>query len=466
MDKKIATSKLSTILFRSVVFIVVFSVLYIAYKAYSVYQSTSENISEIKKKWPEYRCKPHILPIAGLIGPEGTSGLQNGLECGMTFFKNAFLSFMTPFIRFFEKIVEVLVDLVNSVQNIRKMIHYLRSSIRVFLLDIANMFYAYAKKMSYLFNRFMETFSKIFLVFEDILYSLGYGMYTLASLWNSPVGGVARFFCFAPGTYVLMKSGDTKRVEEIKLGDVLEKGGRVLGVHAMSGSAISMCEYRKKHFISSEHMIFEEGRWIRVRSSKNSVFVNTSWETIYCLTTENGLICLDDKTICSDYMEIQEDEDMMYINHLILEELNYDNDVKIRLPEKSEKVWGFMPHTWIRKDNKEESRIDKLKIGDKLYGKGIVQGICKIDAKGVPLYWYNRIIGSGSLIVYDGQRNMWDFMCNVGAKISAKTPVLYHIFTSNGKIWAENEMFRDYDQNTNVTVNKKINLYCQKRLMA
>ena len=103
---------------------------------------------------------------------------------------------MYPFYQFFETLLEVVFDLIKSVRNIRKMIYYLRDSIREHLLEIANLIYGYAKKISYLFNTITDITSKIFKVFEDIFFAIGYAVTTLQSIWNGTIGGVGSFFCF------------------------------------------------------------------------------------------------------------------------------------------------------------------------------------------------------------------------------------------------------------------------------
>jgi len=449
---------------KGVFAIVAFSLVYVVYKSYSMYNTTMANKAKIQSNWPTYRCQPQILPLAGIVGPPGTSAIENGLECAMTFFKNSFLKFMTPFIDFFEQIVLVLVDLVESVQNIRKMFNYLRDSIRSFLLDIANMFYAYAKKLSYLFNRLMDTFSKVFRVFEDLFYALGYAIYTVASLWNSPVGGVARFFCLRKDTPITMKDGSEKPVCEIKVGDKVKKGGKVLAVHLFSGKNVQMYLYKNKLVVASSHLILEDGKWIRMKDSKYAKPLDKGEKEIYCLSTKKGKIFIKGN-LFADYMETETPEQMTYILNIIMEHLN---NKPSNLTGKNEKVWGFQKDTLVLLKSGITKKIKDLKLGDNLGNNNIVEGVTKIYGRNVKLFNHNGTVCSGNVIVRNN--NKWKLIKDIGKPLKKKKSVLYHVFTTGGEITINNnlckdyEIYKDYDQVKYEDINDRIDEYVESEL--
>lgn len=448
------------ILIKGIIFIIVFTVFYIIYQTYMMYGSTMNNLTEIRKKWPEYRCKPHIMPMAGFIGPKGTSGLQNGLECGMTFFKNSFLRFMTPFINFFERLIEVIVDLVKSVQNIRKMFNYLRDSVRNFLLDIANMFYAYAKKLSYLFNRFLELFHKIFLVFQDIMYGLGYGVYTIASLWNSPMGGVARFFCFTGETPIILNDGSNIQIRNVKVGDLLYGENEVLGVHIFSGKKTQMCSYDNKYIISTDHLIHENNKWIRAIKSKKTKIINNKYHKIYCLTTLKGIINLEDLLV-SDYLEIPKNQEYKILK-IINEKLNITTN-----NFSNERVWGIYSKNANLGSFGQYKNISDLRIGDYIGNNNKILGISKISTKTVKIYKKEIkkkiIIASGNTII--NENGKWDYLKNIGQEIkNHNIEYLYQIFTETGEFNIRGTRIKDYDLVKDEITNRKINLLCEINL--
>jgi hypothetical protein len=371
------------------------------------------------------------------------------------------MTVMEPFIHFFEKILEVIVDLVKSVQNIRKMIDYLRDSIRSFLLDIADMFHAYATKLSLLFNRLLETFSKVFLVFEDLFFSLGYAIHTVASLWNSPVGGVARFFCLHPDTPITMKDGSKKNVSKIKVGDKIKKGGIVNAVHIFTGKNVQMYYYKNKIIIASSHLVLENGKWIRMENSKFAIPINKRENTIYCLTTEKAKIYIEGD-LFADYMENENSKQMTHILNLVMSHLN---NQKSNLTGKNEKIWGFQKDTFV-KLNSELKRISDIKLGDDLGNGNLVEGITKIYGKNVKVFNYNGVICSGNVIVK--KDNKWELIKNVGFQIPVEKSILYHIVTTTGYFIVKQnnqyQTFRDYDQSKDENTNDKIDEYVESML--
>jgi ribosomal protein S9 len=409
------------------------------------------NAANIQKDWPTYRCQPQIIPIAGFVGPKGTSSVENALECSMIFFKNSFLSFMTPFIEFFEKIVEVLVDLVKSVQNIRQMFNYLRDSINTFLLDIANMFYAYATKFSLLFNRLLQTFSKIFTVFEDLFFTVAYAGYSLMSVWNGPIGGVARFFCFHKNTPITMGDGTQKIISKIKVGDKI-KNGKVIGVHIFSGKNTKLYNY-KNIIVACHHLVYENGKWIRIKKSKFAQPFNNTEDEIYCLTTSTGKILIND-VIFADYMEIETSEQMKNILNIAMAHLNNlpknNSEANINI----EKVVGFQKDTLITLKSGITKNLSQLQINDNLENNNIVIGITKVYGRNIKLYKYNNIISSGNVIIK--KENEWGLMKNVGEIINTKKSTLYHVFTTTGEITINNIIFKDYDSYQNNKLNENI----------
>jgi hypothetical protein len=445
------TSKIFYMMLKIVLTIIAFGVVYILYKSYTMYNTTMANAVNIQKDWPTYRCQPQIIPIAGFVGPKGTSSVENARECSMIFFKNSFLSFMTPFIEFFEKIVKVLVDLVKSVQNIRQMFNYLRDSINTFLLDIANMFYAYATKFSLLFNRLLQTFSKIFTVFEDLFFTVAYAGYSLMSVWNGPIGGVARFFCFHKNTPITMGDGTQKIISKIKVGDKI-KNGKVIGVHIFSGKNTKLYNY-KNIIVACHHLVYENGKWIRIKKSKFAQPFNNTEDEIYCLTTSTGKILIND-VIFADYMEIETSEQMKNILNIAMAHLNNlpknNSEANINI----EKVVGFQKDTLITLKSGITKNLSQLQINDNLENNNIVIGITKVYGRNIKLYKYNNIISSGNVIIK--KENEWGLMKNVGEIINTKKSTLYHVFTTTGEITINNIIFKDYDSYQNNKLNENI----------
>ena len=384
-----------------------------------------------------------------------TDMITSKIKQVIDFIKN---NYWIPIINFFEKIIDVLLDLVKSIQNIRVMFVYIRDMTETYLLDIGNMFYAYATKLSVLFNRIMQINHKIMYTFETMYYSLKYTQTTLQSISNSPPFAVMKFFageaaCFHKNTNIQLEVG-TKKISEIKVGDKL-KNGKVTGIHIFSGKNINMYNY-KDIIVSGDHLVYEN-KWIRIKNSNMSILTIPEYK-IYCLTTSSGKIEIND-ILFSDYMEIKDTKQMKDIFNIAMIHMNnkvFDFDMNI------EKVSGFQKDTFIS----ENKKISELKINDKLDENNYVIGINKVRGKNIKLYKYNNIIASGNVIIQINNESRC--MKEIGECTNYKKSRLYHIHTLTGQLTINNTIFKDYDSYQNNESNEKIynilNNYTENKL--
>lgn len=428
-------------LFAVIIFVIILLILYFAVKAIEMKKYYSNRKKDIKLNWSKYRCKPGILAWAGWIGPTGTSTTGNAIDCAIMFLKNIFDKFMYPFYQFFETLLEVVFDLIKSIRNIRKMIYYLRESIREHLLEIANLIYGYGKKISYLFNTITDITSKIFKVFEDIFFSLGYAVTTLFSIWNGSIGGVGRFFCFHKNTLITMNDNSKKEIYRIKTGDIIKEGGKVLGIHKYSGKNIDLYNY-KNTIVSGSHYVFENNKLIMIKDSPISKLLNKKEKYIYCLTTNNGKILINN-TIFGDYMK--ENKDINTILQEVLRKLNFikKGDTMFLKIKSNEKIWGFHKNTQIKLKSGIYKNIKDIKINDTLENNSIVEGVIVINGNNIKLYNHNNVISSGNIIV---KNKNWSFINNISNSINSNEDLLYNISTSNNQIIINNNIYTDYEQ--------------------
>ena len=205
-----------------IMFIVVL-VIWFVYILITKYKQIKENKAEIDKDWSKYRCKPYVMPFAGwLVGPPDTSGIENFVDCSYMVIKHIFMTMMEPLFIFLDNLLNVILDLIRSVENTRKIVNYMRDSMETYLIDIGNMLYGYSKKLSYLFNRLVKTFQLMFQTSHHLFLTLIYAIYTVSAVWNSPIGGVGRYFCFKHDTLIdIPEYPFHKHIIDIKIGDEL-----------------------------------------------------------------------------------------------------------------------------------------------------------------------------------------------------------------------------------------------------
>ena len=153
------------------------------------------NKKNINKKWAEYKCRPYILPFAGwAIGPSGVSSTQNFMDCMWAMNKSYFDILISPFTDILNIITDLLGNMVNDMQNMRKMITYMRSNMEEMAQDILQKIWASYERIAFLFKTILQSFTQLGIVFKDLFDVLLYEYYTFSSLINGPIGEITKFF--------------------------------------------------------------------------------------------------------------------------------------------------------------------------------------------------------------------------------------------------------------------------------
>jgi hypothetical protein len=461
-SKSVIPSSIMSAIFKGFMVIFLIFIVLVILTIISQYSKVKANAKNIAKDWPKYRCQPHVMPFAGwLVGPPGTSGTENFVECGLLVFKNSFDRFMAPFVEFLDQLLQVVLDMFRSIENVRKMINYLRDSIRNFLEDIGNMLYGYGKKLSYLFNRLLQTFKLMFDTLYYLFYTVAFSIYTVAAVWNSPIGGVGRFFCFKKDTLIRMNDGTNLPISDVKIGDNILFGGTVLSAMKFIGKNTVMYSYPTKHqniIVSGEHLVLENKKWIRVSKSKKAIKQNTRENEIYCLSSEKGKI-YSNNILFTDFQEAQTNEQFEIIRGVVLSYLNKSID---NTKGKADKVYGIEGSFPVELLDGSSKRIDQLQINDILKSGGVVEGIVDVFGKRVDQYIYKNVICSGDLIVYDN--GSWKPVRSCTNTIQVKKDIkLYNLFTSDS-FFEGPFMVIDFLQINNNATNEEIDFYVEKYL--
>jgi len=136
---------------------------------------------------------------------------------------------------------------------------------------------------------------------------------------------VGSFFCFIKGTTVEMADGSRKNIEDIKLGDVVALGGRVLA----HGQGYSDSIYDYNGIKASEgHTVYHRGEFMRLKNCPDARFYTNEETVVYPICTEEHLIVSNAKIFTDTYEH--ENQDLTYDE--IIYELNSDTN-KIILVE-------------------------------------------------------------------------------------------------------------------------------------
>ena len=123
--------------------------------------------------------------------------------------------------------------------------------------------------------------------------------------------------CFSPTSEFKMADGTIKQIKDIKIGDVVELGGKVSMVMQGDGSTAKWYTYGSTK-VTSTHAVYENDNWTRVGIAKQSVLMDTIEPTLITLVNENHRLVAKDGVIFTDYDEVDntgiEDDLLLELN--------------------------------------------------------------------------------------------------------------------------------------------------------
>lgn len=128
--------------------------------------------------------------------------------------------------------------------------------------------------------------------------------------------------CFAAGTKFFMEDGSLKNIEDIKIGDVLQRGGKVRTTIVGDGLYENWYLYGNTK-VTGTHTVFENGTWKRVANSDKAIPTDKD-EFIYTLVNEKHRLIAEDGVMYGDYDEV----DNLDIEDGLLEMMNLQDAVE------------------------------------------------------------------------------------------------------------------------------------------
>lgn len=105
------------------------------------YFQIQNKLLEVKRDWPEYRCRPDVMPFAGWINaPEGVSPMeytkQNFMECSANTTKGVFDRPMSMVYVIFNVIMEIFKNILGVIEKFRVLFNRMRDSLKNIFLTV------------------------------------------------------------------------------------------------------------------------------------------------------------------------------------------------------------------------------------------------------------------------------------------------------------------------------------------
>ena len=122
--------------------------------------------------------------------------------------------------------------------------------------------------------------------------------------------------CFDAETKVVLGDGTTKRMIDVKIGDVLLNNAKVVGTMKFSGKDIKMSNY-DGIITTPNHHVLHDGKFKRVSDVPTAInnLYDKTIEYVYDLeTTDHRIVCLNDKNervVYTDFSEIDDSDNFI-----------------------------------------------------------------------------------------------------------------------------------------------------------
>jgi hypothetical protein len=423
------------------------------------------NIAPIKDDWINQRCKPSIIPFAGLINPpEGMSSTdftkENFDYCTQNIIKGVTGNAVQP-LTFITSMLNTLFDKIkNALNGIREMINKIRLQIKAIAEEIMGRIINVTIPLQQIIIGLKDVLSKVQGTMTAGLYTLLGSYYTLKSLmgaiaqlivtilitmavmitglwvvpftWGAAAANTAIFVaisipmaliltfmtktlkvqsnlkipkikCFDKNTLLKMNDGSEKTIIDIEVGDILINNNEVTG--KIKVETIGSDIYNLNGIIVSDsHIVKYNNTWIPVSEHPESKKIESYNEPfLYCLNTSSKTIIIKD--ICfTDWDEIY-NNDITKFNTLLCVKFNNNKQPYKFKTNDIHKYFdgGFIGSTLIKLKDGSKKTIQDIKVGDILENNENVYGLVEINGKNI----------DEQCVYYLGENKKFEGGCNL-----------------------------------------------------
>lgn len=156
--------------------VIVFLTLLVAFVILSYFYIQS-NIKPLKANWAENKCKPHVLPFAGLINPQPGKTIfeftgENFSYCISMILKKVVDNATIPIKYTTSLLTNLFTGLINQLQKLREIFNYIRLTMLGIISDIMGRILNVVTQLRKIFVNLNVIFDKVKAVMMTALYTL------------------------------------------------------------------------------------------------------------------------------------------------------------------------------------------------------------------------------------------------------------------------------------------------------
>ena len=412
------------------------------------------NITEVKKNWGTYRCRPDVMLMAPLYGQDSAQNLEFCLKKG---FDDRAATATSPFYTYLASFTGVLSTLLGGI-NSTKMIF------ATIVGTATTVFSQFSQRIQALFYRVQITairmkflMSRVFASMYGIMFMGLSGIKAGQNFGNTALWGFLDTFCFDPDTLIFVKGSGLIPIKNVEIGDVLEGGEKVTATFQFAADGQAMVKLGDV-LVSTNHYLLAPGKvqgvkWIQAKDHPDARIAG-EWSG----GLERPLICLNTDThsfniggyVFKDYDETSEgdkeamEEVMKMLNGLHSPSASVDSAMGCD-PETILKCPGSPGSTDCTGSSFNKCiKAKDIILGDEL-SHGKVAGIVKKLTTAVCYYKGERF--SPGTSIWCEEENKWMRASELAVPFIENTPAVFLSFIVSPSATIETEsglMFRDY----------------------
>ncbi len=258
----------------------------------NIYLYVTVFFKNIKNNWPVYRCNPSVMPFAKYFGVDPLKNFTFCIQTIQTGFMN---EFMQPVFYVVNVMNQAGKEMMLTIKDIKNFTNSFQGFVGLELGSLSGVF-----------QKLQIALKKILIALIDTMARIGGILKVLINILKGSVLTARSTFrvCFHPDTLVSMKDGTKKRIEDITLGEKLQKGSNVIGTLRLKPES-SDVYYRIKSkklnddiYVTGSHFIKEPGtnKFIPVEKYKEAEITNEQTDYMICLITSNHHIPIGEYT--------------------------------------------------------------------------------------------------------------------------------------------------------------------------
>ena len=470
------------------------------------YYYIKDKMEPIRQNWAEERCKPSVMPFAGIIKeqdlPKGTSKMEftgdNFKQCTNIILGSIVGHFIKPFYYITERLVDsvknfnvsfdflrvLIAGLKNKLNKILSYIYARLFNVIIPLQKIMIKFKDLLKKISgavvaglytvyglYLaMKSFVGAFLHVLIIFLVIILAIIVLLWILPFTWPAALSGTTFFVlisipiaitaswmqhildlnsrrvpkrkCFDKNTIIKTENGDVK-IKDITSGTILNNGDRITSIFKLSTYGINMYDLNGIIVSGCHKVYYKDLGWIDVKEHPLSNKISDYREdAIYCLSTESKRIHINNLKFL-DWDELEPIDIIKLKNLKYLSKNSSLADIHKYLES------GLDGEILIEIENGQSIKLKDIQLNEQLKFNERVIGLVEIDTtniESVKKYTFDNftICGAPNIHFDDIDLGNFNTLNRTGQKID-KPKKLYHLITDTGYFTIDGIKIRDYN---------------------